>query len=117
MAESQRDPKQSVPVREVGTAALAMGGLAAAFGAAVCCALPISLGTVGLGSAWLTDIAWMAAPYQSALLWLALVCVAAGLVLSYRRSATGLRASGIKRATKGGLWVATALIGGAMVLK
>jgi mercuric ion transport protein len=57
---------------------LAAGGLAAAFGAASCCALPIALGSLGLGGAWLATLAWFTAPHRGALLIAAIVCLAAG---------------------------------------
>ncbi len=106
--------------REIGTSVLTLGGLAAAFGAASCCALPMTLGLVGLGSGWLFQVALVAGPYQSALLWIALVCVGVGLALAHWRRpavvcATGGCTSWSLWATRGGLWLATALIGGAMV--
>jgi mercuric ion transport protein len=65
---------------------LAAGGVAAAFGAASCCALPMLLGSVGLGSAWLVAIAWLAVPHRIALLTTAVVClVGAGAVFVWRR--------------------------------
>jgi mercuric ion transport protein len=72
--------------RDTGALLLAGGGLAAAFGAASCCALPIVFGSVGLGSAWLATVAWVAAPHRTALLIAALVClVAGGGVFLWRR--------------------------------
>jgi hypothetical protein len=59
---------QRAPVRDTGALLLAAGGLAAAFGAASCCALPLLLGSLGLGSAWLVTVAWFAAPHRLALL-------------------------------------------------
>ena len=76
------------PVRETGALLLAAGGLAAAFGAASCCALPLLLGSLGLGSAWLFTVAWFAAPHRLALLTIAIVFLAAaGGVLVWRRRA------------------------------
>jgi hypothetical protein len=48
---------ERAPARDTGALLLAAGGLAAAFGAASCCALPLLLGSVGLGSAWLVAVA------------------------------------------------------------
>jgi len=48
---------EHTPVRDTGVLLLAAGGLAAAFGAASCCALPLLLGSLGLGSAWLVSVA------------------------------------------------------------
>jgi mercuric ion transport protein len=65
---------------------LVAGGLAAAFGAASCCALPLLLGSVGLGSAWLVTVAWIAAPHRIALLIAAVVfLVGGGGVFVWRR--------------------------------
>jgi mercuric ion transport protein len=107
--------------RAIGTTILAFGGLAAAFGAAACCALPVGLGVLGLGSAWLIGVASIAAPYRSLLLGLALTCVALGLVLTYRNRPAASCSSGacttwISRGTKSGLWMASALVGAALVL-
>jgi mercuric ion transport protein len=64
---------------------LAVGGLAAAFGAASCCALPVLLGSLGFGGAWLFGIAIIAAPHRIALLTAATVClIAAGVVMPWR---------------------------------
>lgn len=70
--------------RDAGALLLAGGGLAAAFGAASCCAIPLFLGSVGLGSAWLVAIAWLAAPHRIALVLLATACLAGGTLLLWR---------------------------------
>jgi mercuric ion transport protein len=72
-------------VRETGALVLAVGGLAAAFGAASCCALPLLLGTVGISSAWLVTTAWLATPYQPGLLALAIASLAGGGTMLMRR--------------------------------
>lgn len=77
-------------LNEPAAAMLALGGLAAAFGVAACCALPLGLAAVGLGTAWLGGIALAAAPYQGLLMGLSaasLTAAAALVVRSYRRSA------------------------------
>src|SRR5712691_1829311 len=55
---------EPAPVHDTGALLLAAGGFAAAFGAASCCALPMLIGSVGLGSAWLVTVAWIAAPHR-----------------------------------------------------
>src|SRR5712691_6782604 len=77
------------PARDTGSLLLAAGGLATAFGAASCCGLPVLLGSLGLGSAWLVAVAWVAAPYRLALLVAAVVCLlgAGGLFVWRRRIA------------------------------
>jgi mercuric ion transport protein len=73
-------------VRDTGALLLAAGGLAAAFGAASCCALPLLLGSLGLGTAWLVAVAWLAAPHRIALLIAAIVCLVGGVgVFVWRR--------------------------------
>src|SRR5215472_17634847 len=68
-------------VKQTGALLLALGGVAAAFGAASCCALPLLLGSVGLGSAWLVAVAWIAAPHRVALLAAALACLIGGVAV------------------------------------
>jgi|SRR5271154_3684905 len=80
------DTQPAAPTSHIGAFLLAAGGLAAAFGAASCCALPILLGSLGLGSAWLVTVAWLAAPHRIALLIAAVAClVGAGAVFIWRR--------------------------------
>lgn len=77
---------QRAPARDTGALLLALAGLTAAFGAASCCALPLLLGSLGLGSAWLIAVAWIAAPHRLALLVAAAVClIGAGGVFVWRR--------------------------------
>lgn len=79
--EMQTTTPQDRPARNVGALLLGAGGVAAAFGAASCCALPLLLGSLGLGSAWLATAAWLAAPHRLALLAVAVVGLAAGGLL------------------------------------
>src|SRR5216684_958287 len=69
---------ERTPARDTGALLLAAGGLAAAFGVASCCALPLLLGSVGVGSAWLVTVAWFAAPHRIALLAITVICLASG---------------------------------------
>lgn len=73
--------------RQAGAMMLAGGGFAAAFAAASCCALPLLLGGIGIGGAWLAGVARLAAPYQTALLVVASLCLGAGGALVWRRRA------------------------------
>lgn len=57
-------------------ALLTLAGLAAAFGAASCCALPMVLSSLGLGSVWLFGLALLVGPHRTVLL----AAAAAGLV-------------------------------------
>jgi mercuric ion transport protein len=84
-------PRATPSVRapgEGGAVLLAIGGLAAAFGAASCCALPVLLASLGLGSAWLASLAPLAGPHQPGLLTAAIVCLAAGVPVLVRRRRT-----------------------------
>ena len=74
--------------KQTGALILALGGIAAAFGAASCCALPILLSSLGIGSAWLIAVAWISAPHRVALLITALICLfgGGGVLAWHRRS-------------------------------
>ncbi len=76
------------PVRDTGATLLTVSGLAAAFGVASCCGLPFLLATIGISSAWLVDIATLAAPHRPLLLAVAAICLVAGAVLLWRRQTT-----------------------------
>src|SRR5262245_43106276 len=67
------------------TTAIAAGGLLAAFGVASCCALPVALSMLGIRAASLVGIGYAAAAYQRELLGAATLCLAAVVVLSWRR--------------------------------
>ena len=77
--------KAAPPARNADMLLLAAGGVAAAFGAASCCALPLLLGSLGLGGAGLVTVARITAPHRLALLAVAVVCLATGGVLLWRR--------------------------------
>jgi mercuric ion transport protein len=80
-----RSPVADRPARSTGAVLLTLGGLAAAFGVASCCALPFLLATAGLGTAWLYGIAVLAAPHRGFLLGAAAICLAGGAVLLWRQ--------------------------------
>ena len=61
---------QSDNARLNGAALLTLSGIGAAFGVAACCALPIMLATVGIGTAWLAGIASVTAPHRD--IWIAI---------------------------------------------
>jgi mercuric ion transport protein len=77
MNVANTDPIVSSHAKPTGAAALVLmvGGLLASIATASCCALPILLGAVGLGSTWFFRIALVAGPHQTALL------IAGGLTL------------------------------------
>lgn len=67
-----------------GAMLLTVGGMASAFGVAACCALPILFATAGIGTAWLTGIATISAPYRSALMIVSLISLLASAALLWR---------------------------------
>lgn len=75
------------PSSAVGTGSvlLTMSGLTAAFGVASCCGLPFVLATAGIGTAWLTSFALLAAPHRSILLIVGAVGLAGGAALFWRQ--------------------------------
>ncbi|MGH7014397.1 MAG: hypothetical protein ACREEL_09650 [Stellaceae bacterium] len=78
-------------LRAIGPVAFAAGGLAAAFGAASCCAIPMLLGGIGLGSLGSAMFMPVLAPFQSYLLVAALLCLVAGGALLWRHDSCARR--------------------------
>lgn len=81
----------------IGPIAFAAGGVAAAFGAASCCAIPMLLGGLGLGSLGSVLFMPMLVPFQPYLIGAAAVCLVAGGALLWRRGLCACR----------GTWMAT----------
>src|SRR4051812_35378057 len=79
LSAKSRAPRHSG--RGTGPVLLTLAGLAAAFGVASCCALPLLLATAGLGTAWLTSIALLSEPHRAFLLGAAGICLVSGGVL------------------------------------
>lgn len=73
------------PPKASATALLTVAGLAAAFGLAACCALPLLLISLGLSTAWLGGIASIAAPNRALLLVVAALALAGGAILLWRQ--------------------------------
>ncbi|HWG79230.1 MAG TPA: mercuric transporter MerT family protein [Stellaceae bacterium] len=109
------EARRATKAGEGGALLLAAGGLAAAFGAASCCALPMLLSAIGVGSAGLAGIALLAAPYQGRLLLAAAACVLVGGGLLWRSRAAACSPStvcarpGLRRVTTLTLTVAAIL--------
>lgn len=74
--------------RFFGAAGLASTGLAASFGLAACCALPIILTGLGVGTAWLAWPSSVADPLRSYLTPLAAIALAGGTFLVLRNPQT-----------------------------
>lgn len=109
-----RIPKRPFPGAEF----LTLWGLAAAFGLAACCALPLLLATLDLSTAWLTGVALIATPHRSLLMTIGATCLLGGAVLLWRQQLTATtcdpdrpRAPGCMRAlTLVGLLAGAALL-------
>jgi mercuric ion transport protein len=85
--------------RDAAKTTFATGALLAAFGVASCCALPLALGALGVGSAALVGIAVLVGPYQIHVLAAAVVCLfgAAFVTVRQRRARTCGRAQAATR--------------------
>ncbi|MBA3511121.1 mercuric transporter MerT family protein [Sphingomonas sp.] len=68
-----------------GPLAFSATGLAAAFGVASCCALPLLLASAGIGTAWLGTFAAVASPIRPILLLVATFSLAVAAVLVWRQ--------------------------------
>ncbi|MBN8812379.1 MULTISPECIES: mercuric reductase [unclassified Sphingomonas] len=75
----------------IAAASLALGGIAAAFGVAACCALPFLLASAGIGAAWLGGIGMAAAPYRTPLLAIGALCLLTGALLLLRQQIAASR--------------------------
>lgn len=71
--------------RDAAKTTLATGALLAAFGVASCCALPVALAALGIGSAGLFAIAALVGPYQLYVLAAAVICLLGAAVLMWRQ--------------------------------
>jgi mercuric ion transport protein len=78
-------PDSRPPSGARGAAIFTAGGIAAAFGVASCCALPMLLATAGLGAGWLGGIAMAASPYRTLLLCVSALFLIGGAVLLWRQ--------------------------------
>lgn len=97
---------------------LTVGGLAAAFGLAACCGLPLMLAGLGLGTAWLGGVALIAAPHRGLLLGLAALLLFGGAVTLWRqrRAAQTCRVDGVCARPGVGLITVAGLILGSGLL-
>ncbi|WP_394999819.1 mercuric transporter MerT family protein [Sphingomonas sp.] len=73
------------PPKATATSLLTVAGLAAAFGVAACCALPLLLISLGLSTAWLGGIASVAEPNRALLLVLAALALSGGAYFLWRQ--------------------------------
>jgi mercuric ion transport protein len=84
---SDSEAKSQTPELAAGSAAglLTLGGLAAAFGLASCCALPLLLTSLGLGAAWLARIAVFSDRHRGILLTIGALGLIGGAALLWRQ--------------------------------
>jgi mercuric ion transport protein len=82
-------PVQRRPLADKGgdatKAALAAGGLLAAFGVASCCALPVALSLLGISAASLVGVGYMAGQYQQELFYGAVVLLGGAAFVAFRQ--------------------------------
>lgn len=98
------------------------GGILASFGAAACCALPLGLASVGLGTAWLGSVSPVVAPFRTPLLVIAAALLLTGTArlawqsrLVHACPTDAVCSSPTFRAiTAAGLMIGTALLAGAV---
>lgn len=87
MSQPESNPRPQM----LGAASLVAGGIAASFGVASCCALPMLLASVGVGSAGLASIALAASPHRTLLLTIGALCLLAGAGLLIRQQVVAAR--------------------------
>ncbi len=85
MSEPPSRSNEDQTIAPLGGSLLTLGGVAAAFGVASCCALPLLLASFGLGTAWLAGVAMVAVPYRNLLLAASALALLGGAVLLWRQ--------------------------------
>jgi mercuric ion transport protein len=73
------------PATGAGAVFLTASGFVAAFAVASCCALPIILSGLGIGTAWLFGFAALAAPHRTLLLGIGAVALGGAAVAMWRQ--------------------------------
>ena len=73
------------PPKASATGLLTVAGLAAAFGVAACCALPLLLISLGLSTAWLGGVASFAEPNRNVFMIFAALALGAGAFFLWRQ--------------------------------
>jgi mercuric ion transport protein len=68
----------------IGKGVVSVGSIVAAIGAASCCVIPFTLATIGISGAWIGNFTALA-PYQPYFLGLAVLLLAAGFFVVYRK--------------------------------
>ena len=99
---------QSDNARLNGAALLTLSGIGAAFGVAACCALPIMLATVGIGTAWLAGIASVTAPHRDIWIAISALSLLISAFMLWRVHQNAVRCGGVAVSSPGWLRIALA---------
>ena len=94
MSERSSEIPLSRRVSGWGAVTLTLSGIGTAFAVAACCALPMLLGSLGVGTAWLFGVAKLAAPYRVALMCIAAVSLVGGALSLWNQSRVACSADG-----------------------
>lgn len=71
-------------VKSTGAVALVSGGIAAAFGLAACCAIPLFLAAAGLGASWLAPVVSVSQPHAELLTVFSLAALIGSVAIVWR---------------------------------
>lgn len=93
-----------------GAALLTLSGIGAAFGVAACCALPIMLATVGIGTAWLAGIASVTAPHRDIWIAVSALSLLISAFMLWRAHQNAVRCGGVEASSP--RWLRIALAAG-----
>lgn len=94
---------------------MAAGGLGAAVAASTCCVVPLSLAALGVGTAWVSALSFLA-PYQTGFRVAAIVMLGAAFWLIYRPRRTAADGAACppepsRRWTKTAAWIGAVVVG------
>ncbi len=87
MSERQDTLTQTDPLRRASPGLVALGGVLGAVAASSCCLLPLALFGLGIGGAWIGNLAALA-PYQPIFIVATLACLGVGYWMVCRRPRT-----------------------------
>ncbi len=87
MVDLREAPSKTDRPRRLSTGLVALGGVFGAVAASSCCLLPLALFGLGIGGAWIGNLAALA-PYQPVFIVATLACLGLGYWMVYRRPRT-----------------------------
>lgn len=116
MNSEQPAQHHEVKQRLSGTWLLAAGGILGALAASSCCVVPLALISLGVGSAWMSNLTILA-PYGAYTLTFALICVAAGFYVVYRKPKAACTAEMVCARPVSNRFVKMSLWSGAIIIK